>query len=189
MKRVLIISGHTDLKHSIANKTIIETLESHLEQVETARLDELYPHFDIDARAEQERLLRADIIILQFPLFWYSAPSILQRWMEQTFLHGFSHGSSGDKLKGKKLILSITSGAPADIYRKDGAAKCDMETLMHSFKATCQLTQMEYCGLILTGGVSYANRHTPELIDAQKEVCKDHAAQLIQKLNELDALR
>ena len=77
MKNVLIISGHTDLATSVANKTILETLANHLPKAEIVKLDELYPDFKINVEAEQQRLIRADIIVLQFPVFWYSAPSIL----------------------------------------------------------------------------------------------------------------
>ena len=74
MKNVLIISGHTNLAASVANKTILETLNERLPEAEIVKLDELYPDFKIDVEAEQQKLLRADIIVLQFPLFWYSAP-------------------------------------------------------------------------------------------------------------------
>ena len=88
MKNVLIVSGHTNLAASVANKTILDTLHARLPEAEIVRLDELYPDFKIDVEAEQGRLLRTDIIVLQFPVFWYSAPSILERWMEETFQHG-----------------------------------------------------------------------------------------------------
>lgn len=120
MNNVLIISGHTDLATSVANKTILETLARRLPEAEIVKLDELYPDFKINVEAEQQRLLRADIIVLQYPLFWYSAPSLLERWMEETFRHGFSHGSTGDKLKGKKLVLSFTTGAPETMYGREG---------------------------------------------------------------------
>ena len=116
MKNILIVSGHPDLNNSFANKNILEELNSLLPEAEFAYLDKLYPDFRIDIETEQKRLLRADIIVFQFPLFWYSAPSLLHRWIEQTFVHGFSHGQTGDKLKGKKLILSFTSGAPEEMY-------------------------------------------------------------------------
>ena len=89
MKNILIISGHTNLAASVANKTILETLNERLPEAEIVKLDELYPDFKIDVEAEQQKLLRADIIVLQFPFFWYSVPSILERWMEETFRHGF----------------------------------------------------------------------------------------------------
>ena len=41
MKNVLIISGHTDLAASVANKTILETLNERLPETEIVKLDEL----------------------------------------------------------------------------------------------------------------------------------------------------
>ena len=57
MKNVLIISGHTDLAASVANKTILETLNERLPEAEIVKLDELYPDFKINVEAEQQRLL------------------------------------------------------------------------------------------------------------------------------------
>ena len=59
MKNVLIISGHTNLAASVANKTILETLNERLPEAEIVKLDELYPDFKIDVEAEQQKLLRA----------------------------------------------------------------------------------------------------------------------------------
>ena len=186
MKKLLIISGHTDLSKSIANKTILETLNKRLPQAEIVRLDELYPDFKIDVEVEQQKLLHADIIVLQFPLFWYSAPSILERWMEETFQHGFSHGRTGDKLKNKKLILSFTTGAPENLYSNEGAMGYTLEEFLSCYKATCRLTQMEYCGSIYTCGVSYANRTSSGLINEQEAISTDHAKRLIQVVEELN---
>lgn len=185
MKNITLISGHTDLKNSVANKTIIETLHKQLPEVDIAKLDELYPDFKIDAKTEQERLLKADVIVLQFPIFWYSAPSLLERWMEETFLHGFSHGSTGDKLKGKKLVLSYTTGAPAEMYSHDGAMGHTMDEFLVSFRTTCNFTQMEYAGSVFTGGVGYTNRTNEQLIEEQKAASVKHAERLINLLKTL----
>ena len=185
MKNILIISGHTNLAASVANKTILETLNERLPEAEIVKLDELYPDFKIDVEAEQQKLLRADIIVLQFPLFWYSAPSILERWMEETFRHGFSHGSTGDKLKDKKLILSFTTGAPETLYSREGAMGYAIDEFLPCYKAVCRLTQMEYCGSVYTCGISYGNRTTPELIEQQKGASVEHAERLIRLLEAL----
>ena len=182
MKDILIISGHTDLAASVANRTILETLGERLPEAEIVKLDELYPDFKIDVENEQRRLLRADIIVLQFPVFWYSVPSILERWMEETFRHGFSHGSTGDKLKGKKLVLSFTTGAPEEMYSHDGPMGDTIDEVIASYKATCRLTQMEYCGYVYTGGVSYGNRTSLELVEQQKVMSMKHAERLIRLL-------
>jgi glutathione-regulated potassium-efflux system ancillary protein KefF len=185
MKNVLIISGHTDLSASVANKTILDTVHKELPEAEIVRLDSLYPDYKINVEAEQQRLVKADIIVLEFPVFWYSAPSILERWMEETFKHGFSHGSNGNKLKGKKLVLSFTTGAPASMYSHDGAMGYTIDDFLPCFKATCNLCQMEFAGYVYTGGVSYANRTTPELIEQQNKVSVEHAKRLIDLIKSL----
>lgn len=185
MKDILIISGHTDLAASVANRTILETLGERLPEAEIVKLDELYPDFKIDVENEQRRLLRADIIVLQFPVFWYSVPSILERWMEETFRHGFSHGSTGDKLKGKKLVLSFTTGAPEEMYSHDGPMGYTIDEFLPCYKATCRLTQMEYCGYVYTGGGSYGNRTSLELVEQQKVMSMKHAERLIRLLDTL----
>ena len=105
--------------------------------------------------------------------------------MEETFKHGFSHGSNGNKLKGKKLVLSFTTGAPASMYSHDGAMGYTIDDFLPCFKATCNLCQMEFAGYVYTGGVSYANRTTPELIEQQNKVSVEHAKRLIELIRSL----
>ena len=185
VKNILLISGHTNLAASVANKTIIETVQKLLPEVEVVKLDKLYPDFKINVPVEQQRLVKADIIVLEFPIFWYSAPSILERWMEETFQHGFSHGSTGDKLKGKKLVLSFTTGAPAEMYSHDSPMGYTIEELLPCFKATCKLCQMEFAGYVYTGGVSYGNRTSAELIAQQNQASVEHAERLVNLLKSL----
>ena len=185
MKNILIVSGHTNLETSVANRKILEVLAERLPNAEIVKLDRLYPDFRIDVAAEQARLLKADVIVLQFPIFWYSAPSLLERWMEETFVHGFSHGSKGDKLAGKKLVLSFTTGAPEALYAKDGPMGFTLEEFLPCFKATARLCRMEYAGEVHTCGVSYAMRTSPEKIEEQNAASVAHAERLIEFLKSL----
>src|SRR5690606_20152940 len=41
-----------------------------------------------DVRAEQEKLLWADTVIFQFPLWWYTMPAILKGWFDRVFKIG-----------------------------------------------------------------------------------------------------
>ena len=79
MSKILVISGHPHLDRSNMNAAILESLEDKFngDILEVRRLDELYPDFNIDAKAEQEALVDADIIVLQFPIYWYNVPSLL----------------------------------------------------------------------------------------------------------------
>ena len=162
MKNVLIVSGHTDLNNSVANKKILQELSKRLPNAEIDYLSELYSDYKIDVEQEQNKLLKADIIVLQYPVFWYSMPSLLEKWMEETFKHGFSHGSTGDKLKGKKVIISLTTGAPEEVYE-------NIDEFLNPIKASCKLCQMEYVGSIVTYGVSYQIRNDKQHIRSKYE--------------------
>ena len=120
MKNVLIISGHTNLTNdSVANKTIIEELRKAHPEYQFNVLSEAYRDYIVDVAAEQEKLKWADVIVLQFPVFWYSMPSLLRKWIEDVVVHGSAYGSEGTALQGKKLIASFTTGAPAESYSKE----------------------------------------------------------------------
>src|SRR3546814_19564364 len=45
-----------------------------------------------DIALEQEKLLWADALILQFPLWWFSMPAILKGWLERVYASGFAYG-------------------------------------------------------------------------------------------------
>lgn len=45
-----------------------------------------------DIELEQEKLLWADTVILQFPLWWFSMPAILKGWVERVYAYGFAYG-------------------------------------------------------------------------------------------------
>src|SRR3954451_12494045 len=46
----------------------------------------------LDVKAEIEKLLWADVLILQFPLWWFSMPAILKGWVDRVYACGFAYG-------------------------------------------------------------------------------------------------
>lgn len=70
----------------------------------------LYPDNKIDVAKEQAVLTEADRIVLQFPMYWYSSPSLLKEWQDQVLLYGWAYGSSGKALYGKELLLAEFCG-------------------------------------------------------------------------------
>ena len=179
MKKVLIISGHPELRdNSFANKIIMGDLAKLLPDAVIDDLSALYPDYKINVEAEQKKLTNADIIVLQFPIFWYSMPSLLAKWMEDVFVRGFSHGSTGKALVGKKLILSFTTGAPENAY----GANFPLEMLTGRFRQTAGLTGMVCEGYVYTGGVSYADRTDPARAAAMQEKAHAHAKCLAEKI-------
>ena len=180
MKNILIVSGHTDLENdSVANKQIIKDLTELLPDAEIDILSELYSDYKIDADSEQKKLEKADIIVLQFPLFWYGMPSIMNKWMEDTFKHGWSHGSKGNKLQNKKVIVSFTAGAPEEAYHKDGLMGHEIEDYLPPIKSMCGLCGMEFVDYVFTGGVSYELRTSEDEITKIEQKAKKHSQNVV----------
>ncbi len=73
---ILIIYAHPYPRHSHANQRLLQAVRD-LPEVEVRSLYELYPDFNIDINAEQQALERADLVVLQHPMQWYSFPPLL----------------------------------------------------------------------------------------------------------------
>lgn len=85
-----------------------------------------------DVKAEQEKLLWADVLILQFPLWWFTMPAILKGWVDRVYSYGFAYGVGehnekrwGDRygegtLAGKRAMLIVTAGGWEEHYSARG---------------------------------------------------------------------
>jgi NAD(P)H dehydrogenase (quinone) len=88
-----------------------------------------------DIKKEQEKLLWADFIILQYPLWWFSVPAILKGWFDRVLATGFAwdFGRMYDKglLAGKRGMLSVTTGGPEPIYSPDAPHGWDINQVLY----------------------------------------------------------
>ena len=182
MSKILFVVAHPNIETSIANKTIIENFISLHPETEIDELYKLYPDFKINIKKEQEKLLKADFIILQFPMFWYNAPALMRKWFEDVLEHGFAYGSKGKALQGKKLIVSITTGSPVEEYREGGIQSFTIDDLTKGFHQLANLCSMKWSGFIVTGNISPFLRDNPEQLVAIKNKLKQHAEELSEKV-------
>lgn len=74
MARVILYYAHPGHRFSRANRAMWAAAEA-VDGVTRVDLYAEYPRQNPDVEREQERLLTHDVIVLQFPLFWYSSPS------------------------------------------------------------------------------------------------------------------
>jgi len=70
-------------------------------------------------------LLRvADLVILQFPLWWFAAPAILKGWLDRVLIYGPMYNSrqrhEHGVMQGKRALLSVTTGSSARACAVDG---------------------------------------------------------------------
>jgi len=80
--------------------------------------------FAPELEAEIAKLEAADLMIWQFPLWWFGLPGILKGWVDRVFAMGraYGHGQVYDSgvFKGKRALLSLTTGGPREAYTTDG---------------------------------------------------------------------
>lgn len=80
--------------------------------------------FAADIQAEIDKLLAADLLILQFPFWWYSVPAMLKGWLDRVFAYGVAYdfGRTWDRgvFRGRRAMLSFTTSAPPTSTLPDG---------------------------------------------------------------------
>jgi NAD(P)H dehydrogenase (quinone) len=74
--------------------------------------------------AEQQKLEWCDLMIWQFPLWWFGLPAALKGWVDRVFAMGRIYGGGRiyqtGVMRGKRALLSLTTGGPEESYRPGG---------------------------------------------------------------------
>ncbi len=143
MARLIVYFAHPGHKYSQVNRAMSRVARD-VDGVTYVDLYEDYPRFDINVDIEQQRLLDHDVILFQFPLFWYSTPSILKEWQDIVLEHGFAYGAGGDKLAGKTMMLAITAAGPEDAYSAGGYQHYPIRDFLRPLEQTANLCEMRF---------------------------------------------
>jgi len=104
---------------------------------EQAYLQEQLP---ADIREEQAKLARAELLVVQFPLWWYGPPAILKGWFDRVLTGGFAHGDLDPELGvprrygdgglgGRRALVVVTAGEDARSIGPRGISG-DLESLL-----------------------------------------------------------
>jgi putative NADPH-quinone reductase len=126
MTQTLILLFHPDLERSKANAA----LQAAARTVPGAVVWDLHARYSdgvidmiADGEAEARALLKADRIVLQFPIQWYSTPALLKTWQDAvlTRMYYIHAATEGDRLAGTPLMIAATAGNTAAAYGRGGA--------------------------------------------------------------------
>lgn len=177
----LVILAHPDIEHSIANQSIITELQHSFSDVEIRDIFQLNPDYKINVKEEQAALLRHNLIILQYPMYWYNMPAILKIWFDQVFTYQFAYGSKGDKLKNKNLLPSLTVGQPKYNFKKEDHSPL-MDSLLMPIKKSAEYAQMNYIEPVILYDISIVSGHTELEI---RDKAKNHSEKLIDVINHM----
>lgn len=108
-----------------------------------------------DVLAEMDKVLWADLLVLQAPDWWYNLPAILRGWFDRVLAYGFAYQEDCEfatgLLQGKRALISLTVGGSRDYLAQ------------HPFRSIDSVLQpvhygvLAYCGFrVLPPFVVYA---------------------------------
>jgi NAD(P)H dehydrogenase (quinone) len=129
-----------------------------------------------DIMAEIEKLAWCDLLILQFPLYWFSVPAMLKGWFDRVLVPGFAFGSGKwyerGGLAGKRAMLSLTMAAYPEMMGPDG-----LNGLLEVNLWPVQNGVLAFCGFeVLAPFVANAVPYSDDA--ARREILERYAARL-----------
>lgn len=145
---ILIVNGSTpypDAKGALT-AALVQQYQQCCEQRGWSVETSLTGSFDIVE--EQAKITRADLIIFQFPVYWYQVPSGLKRYLDEILTMDFAYYASeeyahGPALTGKRYLVSTTWAAPETATKAGGfLARHSLEEIFLPLALT-----MKFCGI------------------------------------------
>ncbi|WP_267061618.1 NAD(P)H-dependent oxidoreductase [Brachybacterium halotolerans] len=93
-----------------------------------------------EVREEQAKLAAGELLVLQFPPWWYGPPAILKGWIDRVFLAGFAFGDLDPELgvprrygdgglAGRSALIIVTAGEDERTLSSRGVSG-DLDTLL-----------------------------------------------------------
>lgn len=150
--KTLILVSHPKVDES-ATQAFLKTSADSLDNVTWRVIDRLYAADRLDVIAEQTQLQNFDRIIFQFPMYWYSSPASLKRYMDDVFSRKFVIAKRG--LKNKEFGLVITLGDKLVDFQAGGREKFTISELMKPFEAFANKAGMIYLAPLIIAQFGY----------------------------------
>lgn len=167
--KTLVIVAHPKIDDS----TTQQFLKQGVEQV-----DAKWHHLDslktFDKNKERQLLLRADRIIFQFPLYWYSAPASLKRWEDEVLSSNFVYGDGQYNLADKEFGLVVTTGMPDHSFKTGEAENFSLDEILTPYRALAMRAHMKILPLFAINQFYYMEE------TAQMQLLMDYERYLTQ---------
>ncbi len=121
-KQTLLLINGAEVRgvaQGLLNQTLFELakteLQSHYHILETTIAD------GYQVKDEQAKFKQADVIIFQYPVFWFSVPAAFKTYLDEVYEHevfftGSDRYGEGGLLTGKRYLLSTTWNAPNEVF-------------------------------------------------------------------------
>lgn len=165
----VVLLAHPDLAHSRVNAALAAVARS-IPHVTLVDLYSVYPDFVIDVAAEHARLSAHRRWLLQFPMYWYSAPAMVAQWCEEVLVRGFAYGKKAIT-HNHTLQLVVSTGRTLRDGVSPAAIAAEVIDLLKPFEHTAR-----YCGL---------GYETPLILLAHEDNDADHLARHVERYRSL----
>ncbi|OUC96513.1 NAD(P)H-dependent oxidoreductase [Streptomyces swartbergensis] len=130
---------------------------------------------DAAVKAHLDRLLAADLLVLSFPMWWFSLPAVLKGWVDRVFVmggvFGGDHGLFKDAaLAGKRAMLLFTTGGPGESFRPGGAFGPMDDFLFHIHRGMLEFVGFQVLDPVITyGPARMTDQERAAALDAVRE--------------------
>lgn len=140
-------------------------------------------------RAEVDKILRAELVLLQFPLWWFGMPAMLKGWMDRAIVYGglYSSSRTHDRgvCRGKRVLMCVTTGSSEAACSFNGR---EGDTRLQLWPA---LYTMRYIGFtvlqpfVIHGVRSGLTGAAADAANAQLRKDEDRFVTMLQNLNDV----
>lgn len=132
-----------------------------------------------DIATEVEKVKRCDLLVLNFPLYWFSVPAILKGWIDRVFLSGVFYGGRTfyDKglMAGKRAWVTFTLGGRENMFG-EGAVHGDIQTMLRPLLRGT----LGYSGFAVHE--PFAAYHVPYLPEAERAAIMQNCLRAVETL-------
>ncbi|UQS84461.1 NAD(P)H-dependent oxidoreductase [Apilactobacillus apisilvae] len=132
--KTLVIVSHPEYDNSMT-ESFLNQCQNDIDSVDFLVLDHLTDNYQFNVEQEQQRLIKYDRILFQFPMYWYSSPALLKKYEDDVFTRRFTYANEDGKLKGKELGIITTIGEPLRNYTVGGSEGFSINELLKPYQA------------------------------------------------------
>lgn len=145
-----------------------------------------------EVKAEIAALDAADLLILQYPLWWHLPPAILKGWFDRVLVYGEVYRSDcrfeKGRFVGKKALLSLTVGTSAETYAYNGRS-ADIDLLLWPVHFSLAYVGFGVLQPHVAYGVEAGLRYSdPEAVEARLQAIEQRWAERLQAIEREPAL-
>ncbi|WP_217482704.1 NAD(P)H-dependent oxidoreductase [Sulfitobacter maritimus] len=128
-----------------------------------------------DILIELEKLMKCDLLVLNFPIYWFSVPAILKGWFDRVLVSGTCYGGTRfyDRggLRGKRALVAATIGGQPHMFGRDAIHGPISEMLSPLLRGTLAYTGMDVLEPFMAWHVPYISQKAREKIMIQYAQC------------------